>query len=566
MSSESIESLLAQLDELKRQFGGREAGRTLKTLFLLAERRFRDAYSLIRFHETLLFMRAYPQSRRVLLRVERILASFPERIESLRRSDADLQPFEEPELSGIAGTSLTSIFSYFIARWLARSHQAEVMIDWEGYEEGARLGAIWPKLLPLLEEDALVEANVPYLDWLRAARGRSNQELPWLIKRFERLPISERERAEAYDSLKLWVRWTPADFRVTRTGMKLPVREIFYQQEPMLRRSDVSLARELEAPPMPLRRLSRREGARVLEMIRDTSTMRYRELHGFTFGDHARLVHARVGRGVEFFFNGVAPEYRLPLRAYHSAFIIRNGVPIGYAEGISLFERMEIGFNIYYTFREGESAWLYAQVLRLYRQLLGVHVFSVDPYQIGFENEEGIESGAFWFYRKMGFRSVRAEVMKLVLNEERKTAARQGYRTPPQTLRELSVGHLLLEFPPSSSSAWDRFHVRNLGLAVQRRMASRFQGDAARMRRASTTKVARALGVRTAEWKESERRAFENLALVLSLIPDLSRWTKDEKLAVASIARAKASADESRYLRLMQQHQRLRHEIIKLGS
>ncbi|MBA3806615.1 MAG: hypothetical protein H0X14_13000 [Acidobacteria bacterium] len=227
---------------------------------------------------------------------------------------------------------------------------------------------------------------------------------------------------------------------------------------------------------------------------------------------------------------------------------------------------MEIGFNIYYTFREGESAWLYAQILRLYRQMLGVTAFSVDPYQIGFENEEGIESGAFWFYRKMGFRPVRDEVMKLVTKEERKTAASKQYRTPPETLRELAVGHMLLEFPSSPRSDWDRFHVRNIGIAVQRRMASRFRGDAARMRSAAAAKVARALGVSVAEWTEQEQRAFENLSLVLSLIPDLSRWTKDEKLAVARIARAKASAEEARYLRLMQQHHRLRREIIKVGS
>jgi len=48
-----------------------------------------------------------------------------------------------------------------------------------------------------------------------------------------------------------------------------------------------------------------------------------------------------------------------------------NGVPAGYVELLSFFERAEVGFNLYYTFREGESAWIYAQVLRLFRQVLG---------------------------------------------------------------------------------------------------------------------------------------------------------------------------------------------------
>ena len=122
---------------------------------------------------------------------------------------------------------------------------------------------------------------------------------------------------------------------------------------------------------------------------------------------------------------GVPPGKRLPLRAYHAAMIFKNGVPVGYFEGISLFERMESGFNLYYTFRDGETAWLYARILNIFRHLLGVTAFSIDPYQIGYENEEGIESGAFWFYRKLGFRPTRPEIMKLVLNEEKKIASRK---------------------------------------------------------------------------------------------------------------------------------------------
>ena len=37
-------------------------------------------------------------------------------------------------------------------------------------------------------------------------------------------------------------------------------------------------------------------------------------------------------------------------------------------------ERTEVGLNIFYTFREGESAWVYARVLQLFRRALGVRV------------------------------------------------------------------------------------------------------------------------------------------------------------------------------------------------
>lgn len=565
MASESIEHLLDRLDELKRSSSTNDLSRLVGALSRLDRRRFAAADLLIRFHEALLFMRAYPQNALILKQVETILSTFSRRVELVLRGGENIDSFSEPEVSGIVGTGLTANFSYAIARWLAERHPGEVSIDLVDYEDGSRLGETLPRFVPLLEEESLVEASVPYENWLLAARPKGARSLPWLIKCFESLPISDKGKAELFDSLKLYIHWKPSGRGTTRTGMKLKGRKTFFHDTPLLRRSDVSLSTEMNSLPLPVKKLSRREGAVLLDMIRDTSAIRFRELHGFTFGDPKNVIRADAGRGVEFFINGVGPENRLPLRAYHSVFMVKNGIPVGYVEGLSLFERMEIGFNIYYTFREGESAWLYARILRLFRQLLGVTAFSVDPYQIGFENKEGIESGAFWFYRKLGFRPVRATIRKLVNAEERRLAVRPSYRTSAKRLRDISEGHMLYEFSPGKEGQWDRFQVHNLGLTVAREMGDRFRGDALRMRRASLGTVARALGIDAATWSKTEQCAFGGLALVLSLIPKLSQWTMDEKKAVVSIIRAKAGAEESRYLRLLQNHYRLRNEVIKLG-
>src|SRR6266508_4609942 len=154
--------------------------------------------------------------------------------------------------------------------------------------------------------------------------------------------------------------------------------------------------------------------------------------------------------------------------------IFKNVVPVGYFEALSLFERMESGFNLYYTFLDGETAWLYARILNIFRHLLGVTAFSIDPYQIGYENEEGIESGAFWFYRKLGFRPVRPALLKLAINEEKKISQRASYRTPAKTLRKLAEGSMIFELGQRTGE-WDRFQLRKIGFAVQRLMASRFK-------------------------------------------------------------------------------------------
>jgi hypothetical protein len=519
--------LLDRLDGWKGRCGGPGTDQLERLLALVAARRFRDAGAAIRLHETLLFLRAHPRSPAVARLADRILFAFADRVAELRAAGADISAFEEPEVSGIAGTSLSAVFSYEVARRLAALHQRGVEIAWDRHDQIDKLGPALCRFLPLLGEDWPVEAHVPYRDWISAARRRGGSDLAWLLERLAALPLAPRGRAEIYEALDLPLTWDIGNARCSRSRLRLPARTLYCHEEPLLRRSDVSLARELEAPPLPVTRLSRPQARKILDLILDTSAMRYRELYGFSHPDEAAVFHADAGRGVEIFFFGVPPAWRLPLRAYHAGMFFKNGVPAGYVELLSLFERAEVGFNLYYTFREGESAWIYARLLRLFRQVLGVSCFSVDPYQIGLENPEAVDSGAFWFYRKLGFRPVEPEIAALVEREELRMRRAPGYRSSKRTLERLARGYILFEGPSAEPGAWDRFRVRNLGLAVP---------------------------------------YGSGLAAVLDLIPDLERWPKEEKAAAAKILRAKESGSEARYLHLMQRHPRLRAAFLKLGS
>ena len=85
---------------------------------------------------------------------------------------------------------------------------------------------------------------------------------------------------------------------------------------------------------------------------------------------------------------------------------------------------MEVSFNIFYAFRDGESAFCFARLLKLYHQLFFSTTFSLDAYQVGFGNDEAIEAGAYWFYRKLGFRSTDPKVERIA----QRTAARDRAR------------------------------------------------------------------------------------------------------------------------------------------
>jgi hypothetical protein len=510
--------LPARLEEWKTRFGS-DARELHELLAEAAGHKFTDAASLIRLHECLLFLRAYPADAEVMRGADEILFSFG------RRMAAGDAAFEDAEVSGIAETSFSAVFSYEVARQLCARYARGIDIDWENYEQTDKLGPVLRRFLPLVNEDWPVEAHVPFRTWVDAARPRRMSALGWLLERIGALPINARERADLYESMELLLVWRIGNAAASRSRMRVPASSPFYHREPLLRRKDISLARELEGPPLPVKRVAKTAARKVLDLILDNSAMRYRELYGFTHPDEGRVFSADAGRGVEIIFFGVPPEWRLPLRAYHCGVFFKNGVPTGYVEVLSLFERAEVGFNLYYTFREGESAWLYARLLRLFRQVLGVTCFSVDPYQIGLENEEAIESGAFWFYRKLGFRPLDREATQLTEREEDRMRRAPGYRSSRRTLEKLARSYLLYESADAEPGAWDRFRVRNLAL---RCTAAHADDDALR-------RIA-------------------------------SSCSTSEKASVEAIARAKCGAEEASYLRLMQRDARLRAAVIKLGS
>jgi hypothetical protein len=604
MTNIHLDRRLVELEALRYRFGSGEADRVVKLLARLVAVHFRTPTSLIRFHEALLFLRAFPHGPTVLRAVVRILNGFHKKVEALREAGTDMKQFDTFEVSGIAGTVMEDTLSFDVARWLIheKSLIGKVEIAWDHYEPGRELGSVAPRFIPLLEDDAYVEADTPWRKWIEAASGVPGNERgnvrrnawrsgsqkkivspEWLIARFEQLQLPPQQKAELYESLCLPLRWNLANSAISRTRNSTPDRDIFYHDQPLISRSQVSLAAELARPSPILKKLSRQRGAEVVELIREVMLVRYRELYGTTLGDPNSVVRANVGRGVTIYLWNLPADRRLPLRAYVAGVTLKNGVPINYIEAIGLCEWMEVGFNTFYTFRGGEAGWIYAQILRCVCHLMGTTSVSVYPYQLGHDNEEAIDSGAFWFYRKLGFVPGRPDLQKLAEREELKIAAateigKEKNRTPARTLKRLASGHVFYELPGSQrlqneAGAWAGFSTRNIGLRVNQRMARDFGGNAVAMRTRSKRTLERLLGVNTSSWTALEKAAFENFALVVAESPGArSRawtrraWTQNEKEDLIRVIRAKAKPDEMLYLRLTQRHGRLREALLTLGS
>jgi hypothetical protein len=183
----------------------------------------------------------------------------------------------------------------------------------------------------------------------------------------------------------------------------------------------------------------------LIKVIKNSMAMTERETDPATYlkEDSLRLFH--LERGVSIAIYGMPQPRQLPMESYIGYTLFKNGYPAAYAGGWLFGWRSDYGLNIYDQFRGGESAYMVAQVLRLYRQLFQVNYFKVEATQFGLDSEEGIATGVFWFYYKLGFRPVDKKLRELAKTEYQKIKSQKGYRSSEKTLLKFTEDNIFLK-------------------------------------------------------------------------------------------------------------------------
>ena len=148
MATRTLDRQLSELEAARYRFGRGDDihVHVLKLLTALDAARFTDSASLIRFHEALMFVRAFPQSAAVLRAAERILNNFHTKVEALVEAGADMDAFDTFEVGGIAGTTMEDTLSFDVARWLVRRMPGRGRDCVGELRAGARVGDHRPSL------------------------------------------------------------------------------------------------------------------------------------------------------------------------------------------------------------------------------------------------------------------------------------------------------------------------------------------------------------------------------------------------------------------------------------
>ncbi len=553
--------LVDALHAVASRYGPDDSKEKVRLLEALEAERLRAAGSLIRLHETLCFLQAYPDDPDVLGRVDRALAEFPDRV-------ARLGPAARARLhdSGIANAPLDYPFGYPMARWLATRFPRDCEVAWRRFDEADRLDETLSLLASPAEGDAFSEGGMGWRQWLRVAKGgRRMTDLQLLLELFERTGLPAETRDWLFENLALPVLWTPRGAGASRTLARIPPARVFFHEDGLERRG-ASLAEALAGPLPSVRRAPRALAQALIEAARVAMATRQRELHAFSHPNPDDVLLAEVGRGVRIALFGIQPGFRLPLEGYYAFLALKNGVPVAYGGGWELFGTLDFAINIFASFRQGESAFLAIQLLRAYRRIFGMRTVVVDRYQLGHESTEALRSGSFYFYHRLGFRPRDPDILRVLGAERAKIAADPSYRSPIPVLKRLAGDEVCLTLPGGHPEPEKRLRATDVSALVARFVAREFGGDRPRAMRECTARVARALGARSRmAWSREERRAFDRLSLVAALIPDLAAWPARDRRALVAVMRAKGSGSEREYARRLDGHHRLREALERLA-
>ena len=500
---------------------------------------------LLRLHERLLFGRAYPRSRAIYNLCTRELEGFARRVAAL---DADARA--ELAQTGIAGTHLYYPYDLFMTHWLRERLGAAMEIDWDAYSERDTdpLGELLPLLLAKAEQDAADDPEVSTPALIAAARPAASTALDWLLARLDSVADGAL-RQKLFNDMELALDVTLTAGGPARTTWDDGAPARLHVWDPDAARAPFDLVAEVKRPlklPAPV---APARGRELLDLCYGALLPRLRELYPAIHGNPAEVYDIGLARGVRVILWFMEPSFRLPLEAGWGILLLKNHVPIGYGAGAMLDDRAEIAINVFDTFRGGEAAWLYAQYARIFYTLSKAPWLVTRRYQVGYENAEGLGSGSFWFYDKLGFRSVDAGIRQLADAERAQIRKHPGYRTPKRMLRKLSQADVVLSLTGTDTASYREFPLGAAGVAAARTIATQFAGDV-RGRDGRVLRVLKErLGWPAQALPPAEQAAVAQMGLFVLTLEGIEHWPKREQAALFAFCRLKGAAREADYAR-----------------
>lgn len=474
----------------------------------------------------------------------------------LRKIPVDMK--KELLNSGYQHTIIEGLFSFELTRWLfeAFPDNTSASAAIAKYDADALLMLFYPGIL----KNEMTNAPVNGLrELLHAFHGRQSGAMHLLLKELDAAPWPGALKEKIFGMFEVYLKFSIGDTTNPMQWRALFPEKRFYHPHGIEKK--IEFRETLKHAKFTLVHQSKAEKSALSTYARLVLLSLFRETDPITYSSDKEIQFYSTGRGMSIAFFFSTPEFRLTSESYVGYMAFKNNIPLAYGGAWICGDNGRIGVNIFPWFRGGESAWVFTQLIACYHKQLGVQQFSVEPYQIGLDNPDGIASGAFWFYYKLGFRPVQPELAEMAASEWEKITNQKGYRSPVEILKKLAHSILKIQLGSKPAGDADSPAIRK---AVAEIVINTFHGDYREAAAKCASAAAHALDIKISAIPHNARKLFEEYALLLAGFPDLKSWTSEDKKLVVKMIIEKAGGDEVEFITAWQKNKSFQKALNRL--
>lgn len=515
---------------IRNQYGREVALKKMQFLHQINISTLKTKTAATQLYSSLLFLQAYPDNEKIRQAAADLLLRLQQHVEQNENLQYKLYN------SGITGSTVCAAFSFEMTKWLRETRPAE--ISFRSFEAGdAQVQSILSVVMTKTESEIMQDANAEWKGWLRNVRQPGETLLDQLIGIFNAGDMRPEIKDELWNTLGVNVEIRLA----SHCCLPSPLVKPYYH------RSLTKVVKKQEGSFIYRKvKLSVKEARNIIDCSRMILLRKLRELDPISFSSPTHVSYYQLGRGLSIALTGMVANRRRPIESYMGYLVFKNGLPVAYAGSWILFDSARIGLNVFADYRGGEAKYIFQQVLLLHSKVYGLDRFTVDPYQVGKENSEGILSGAFWIYYQAGFRPLLKIQQDLALAEEVKIRLGKGYRSPATILKKLAGSRMELILKPNAV----RFDAMELSLLYAAILAKNYNGNRTLMEKDLVSKMASMLGIKN--YQEANTHFILKSWAVLLLTQEKFPLNRGLRKTLKKLVELKATGSEEAYISALQ--------------
>lgn len=533
-------SFITELFVLRNQYGKENTSRKLFLLNNIILASIKSKKTILLYYDVLLFLLAYPDNRSIYEQAKRSLQNLEAFVDSSENRQYLLYN------SGITKSTVCAAFSFEIVKWLRKYRPNDIRVEsFEAADEAIR--AILTVVMQKVETEKMQEAKATWKEWLLNSLQEGQELLDGFISVFENSDLRPEVKDELWNSIGI------------NTEINFSKQDALTDQlvAPYYHRSIIRKIKDGKNDIQPKSiKLTTAEAEQIIESSRMILIRQLREIDPISFTEPKGVAYYQLPRGYTIALMNMVPERQVPNDCYLGYTVFKNGLPVAYAGSWIMFDSSRIGLNVFPYYRGGEAQYIFQLVLQVHAKVFKLKRFTVDAYQIGKENEDGIRSGAFWVYHHAGFRPIDKEQKELAAIEAENIKTKKGYRSSYATLKKLADSRMELLLYKNAL----RFDAVDLSDVYAAILKKQFKNNRTLAEKGKIKKLASILQIKNYE-APGMNYVLKNWALILLSKEKELQSNRILRKELNQLFKLKATGRENEYIVAMQKAKAFRKLI-----